>query len=138
MIANNILRRYPFEFFARVRPCLRVGVMTMFCAWLVGCATTPPTCDTLCQDSQRRTAYLEQHTDLTSRMRAAISEGRIIIGMTPAHVRAALGEPSQIIAGRPDIVAREQWLYRAPDNSANWVYFQMGEVRSWTGDNTDN
>lgn len=110
----------------------------MLCAWLVSCASAPPACDTLCQDTRRRAAYLQQHADLTSRMRAAISEGRVIIGMTPAAVRAALGEPSQIITGRPDIVAREQWLYRAPGNSANWVYFQMGEVHSWTGDNTDN
>lgn len=138
MIANNIRHQYRSVFFARAARCLRVGLTAMLCAWQVSCASAPLTCDTLCQDTRRRMAHLEQHPDLTNRMRAAISEGRVIIGMTPADVRAALGEPSQIVIGRPDIVAREQWLYRGPGNSANWVYFQMGEVRSWTGDNTDN
>ena len=117
-------------FFSR-STCKRRPLGLLLFALLAGCATPPPTCDTLCQATQRRTQYLEQNPDLPHRVRAAVNEGKVVVGMSHAEVRAALGEPAQLIEGRPGLVTREQWAYRLADNTTLWVYFQFGRVHSW-------
>lgn len=104
----------------------------LLCVWLAGCATLPPVCDALCQATQRRMQYLVHNPELPNRVRAAVVEGKIVVGMSHADVRAALGEPTHTVDGRPGLVTREQWAYRLADNSTLWVYFQFGKVNSWT------
>ena len=87
-------------------------------------------CDTPCQDEQRRRTYLTQHPGISTELKNAILEGRILIGMTKDQVVAAIGRPDQ----RQDTstwAAREHWIYNAGTDQARFFTFQFGKVNRW-------
>lgn len=88
------------------------------------------TCDTNCQDEKRRRTYLVQHPNLSTELKNAILEGRVLIGMSKDQVIAAIGRPDQ----RQDTstwAAREQWIYNAGTDQGRFFTFQFGKINRW-------
>jgi hypothetical protein len=57
----------------------------------------------------------------------AISEKKIMIGMTPQHVLRAWGRPLRINESVGANYHHEQWVYAA----SQYIYFQNGVLTSW-------
>lgn len=90
----------------------------------------PSSCDTNCQDEQRRRTYLTQNPGLSTELKSAILEGRILIGMTKDQVVAAIGRPDQW-QDTSTWAAREHWIYNAGTDQARFFTFQFGKVNRW-------
>ena len=77
---------------------------------LAACAETP--------NVDRRLAYVNRHGELSAERREAVSDGRVIIGMTMAEVRATVGEPLHVTKserrGPEGPVHVEAWIYPGP------------------------
>jgi hypothetical protein len=107
---------------------------------LLGCATpqTVP-CDSACQDTQRRAAYIAAKPELDKRLKLAITQGKLVPGMSQDDVRAVLGEPDDRVDTVAPWIGREQWIYRAEtDLAPSFYYFQFGRLQSWRRDITAN
>ena len=46
-------------------------------------------------DAKRRKAYVAAHPQLDAKVRQAVLEGNVLVGMTEADVEAAMGEPTR-------------------------------------------
>lgn len=62
-------------------------------------------------EALRRYEYLAQHRNTSARLRQLILHGEARVGMSPNHVRAALGEPSNIRTEKK----KELWSYLVPN-----------------------
>ncbi|MBK9035627.1 MAG: hypothetical protein IPL61_30945 [Myxococcales bacterium] len=89
---------------------LALALATTGCVLLRPTAPTPPTA------AERRTAYLAAHPDRPAQIRAAISDGDVVAGMTEADVRASLG-PAQRTAISTDSRYQLELGYRTPRRS---------------------
>jgi hypothetical protein len=86
----------------------------------------------------QRQRYVAAHPELAIDVQNAIINGEIIAGMGPAEVRAALGNPANIVKhaepGRP---TTERWIYFKKMGkyvSAYEVRFVNGSARELTSD----
>lgn len=61
----------------------------------------------------------------------AISQGRVIVGMTAAQAQAAWGSPTSINRTVTAGSTHEQWVYRRGKMTTNYVYLDDGVVRSF-------
>ncbi len=72
-------------------------------------------------------------SDLDSRFANAIAVGKVMVGMTAAHVRRAWGEPTKINVTVGGSGRTEQWVYRGSNYRDSYVYLDNGLVRSIQG-----
>lgn len=63
----------------------------------------------------------------------SIAVGKIMVGMTAAHVRRAWGEPTKINVTLSASGRTEQWVYRGRNYRDDYVYLDNGVVRSVQG-----
>lgn len=61
----------------------------------------------------------------------AISEKRVLVGMTAAQAQAAWGSPTSINRTVTAGSTHEQWVYRRGKMTTNYVYLDDGVVRSF-------
>lgn len=61
----------------------------------------------------------------------AISQGRIVVGMTAAQAQAAWGSPTSVNRTVTAGSTHEQWVYRRGKMTTNYVYLDDGVVRSF-------
>lgn len=61
----------------------------------------------------------------------AISQGRIVVGMTAAQAQAAWGSPTSVNRTVTAGSTHEQWVYRREKMTTNYVYLDDGVVRSF-------
>lgn len=71
-----------------------------------GCASVPRT-----GSANGAADYVTAHRELTADLSRAIRTGRLLLGMSPAQVVAAIGQPDR--RTRFDATGGEVWLYRA-------------------------
>lgn len=90
------------------------------------------TCDQECRAEQRREHYLSAHPDLAPKIRAAIAQGRVVVGMSTRDVAAALGQPDGKVDAHAAWVEREQWVYRSEGGLPAYYVFRFGRLHSWT------
>jgi hypothetical protein len=74
----------------------------------------------------RRQSFVASHPELPPDIRRAIASGRIVRGMSPEMVRAAIGEPLSINRSVGGWGVNEQWIY-----SALYVYLDNEVLTSW-------
>lgn len=72
-------------------------------------------------------------TDQEARFNNSIAVGKIMVGMTAAHVRRAWGEPTKINVTLGASGRTEQWVYRGRNFRDDYVYVDNGVVRSVQG-----
>lgn len=72
-------------------------------------------------------------TDQDARFNNSIAVGKIMVGMTAAHVRRAWGEPTKINVTLGASGRTEQWVYRGRNYRDDYVYLDNGIVRSVQG-----
>lgn len=77
-------------------------------------------------DRARRVDFLRAHPDLDREVAAAITDGKIVFGMTADQVLASWGHPAKINITVTDAVSDEQWIY-----GHTYVYLSNGKVTSW-------
>ena len=90
--------------------------------------------------------YLKTHPEISSRMRDAILNGDILIGMTAEQVLASRGRPYKINRSTGSYGIHEQWVYVGIEINARmqvsrketlldhkyaYIYFENGIVTSW-------
>jgi hypothetical protein len=78
-------------------------------------------------EEQRRKSYTEEHPELSERIRRAILEGKLVLGMSAEEARAAWGAPSRVNKTVNAYTVSEQWVYGDDD----YVYFENGKINSW-------
>lgn len=116
-------------------------IALLIAAFLIGsCASTrhiaatsttlDPNCDNQCQSANRRQAYISQNPHLSDKFKAAVLEGRVLLGMTMEDVIASIGKPDQK-QETTTWAAREQWIYHSGTELARLYVFQFGKVNSW-------
>ena len=69
--------------------------VTMFLFIITGCAASGPL---IKPNYESRREYVGKHSELTSEIRQAILEERVIKGMTKEDVKAIWGEPTNILS----------------------------------------
>jgi hypothetical protein len=68
--------------------------------------------------------------DKEENIRSARVEGRVVKGMTPAHVRETLGEPDEVRTQQGEGIQIEVWSYRDKGKPQHTISFREGEVNS--------
>ena len=83
-------------------------------------------------DAKRRARVLHTHPEWPRRIRAAVREGRVCLGMTKDQLIASWDTPVQkglsFILG---IGECETWFFRSLDNKLLFVTLSNGEVSGW-------
>lgn len=72
-------------------------------------------------------------SDQDSTFNNSVAVGKIMVGMTAAHVRRAWGEPTKINVTLGARGRTEQWVYRGRNYRDDYVYLDNGVVRSVQG-----
>ena len=88
---------------------------------------------------ERQQQYIKSHPELKSKIKTAIENGEIIIGMTKEQVLASRGRPFNINKTTTENMVYEQWVYYDSDlviltpkiSKYAYVYFENGKVTSW-------
>jgi hypothetical protein len=100
------------------------------------------------QHTKRRQEYMKNHPDITERVKMAIKNGDVLIGMTKEELIASWGQPYDINRTVTATVIREQWVYVfgyvdsytlqpipaqlvTPGAPHVYVYLENGIVTSW-------
>lgn len=100
------------------------------------------------QHTKRRQEYIKNHPDITERVKMAIKNGDVLIGMTKEELIASWGQPYDINRTVTATVIREQWVYVfgyvdsytlqpipaklvTPGAPHVYVYLENGIVTSW-------
>ena len=78
------------------------------------------------QASERRASYINKHTDLSDEIRSAVSEGKILEGMTEEDLVASVGFPLRRNVLTVEPAKSEELIY-----PAFYVFMHMGIVQSW-------
>jgi hypothetical protein len=105
---------------------LRLAFPAAVALLVAGCAAAGYATDST------REAYVDKH-DPPAQTTSAILAGRVIEGMTPEEVRAALGAPDAVNTTYADGRSRLQLVYRSSVNryDEGYVYVTDGEVTAW-------
>lgn len=74
----------------------------------------------------KRKAYVQQHKNLPEKIRKAILEEKIMLGMSADDVKTSWGDPKNINRSVGSWGVHEQWVY-----SGTYVYFENGKLTSW-------
>lgn len=78
-----------------------------------------------------RQQYVSAHPDLNYRIKAAILNGQVVIGMKDDELLASWGRPVEINQSVGPWGIHEQWIYgRFPYNDT-YIYLENGRVVSW-------
>jgi hypothetical protein len=77
-------------------------------------------------EHERRKLYIEGHPELSDRIRDAILDGSIVLGMSTDEARASWGAPSHINKTVNAYGVSEQWVY-----GDTYVYFEHSKLTSW-------
>ncbi|NGO40424.1 hypothetical protein G4L39_13635 [Limisphaera ngatamarikiensis] len=75
---------------------------------------------------QIRHLYVKAHPELSERIKSAVLEGSIIIGMSSDDVRASWGDPDKVNRTVGTFGVHEQWIY-----GDTYLYFEDGVLKSW-------
>jgi len=87
-----------------------------------------------------RERYFEEHPNLPQKIKDAIQNGDILIGMTRDQVRASRGYPHKINKTTSAAGVHEQWIMHPPGGPRyddykgkeyGYIYFDDGIVTSW-------
>ena len=108
-----------------------VGLLLVAAA-LTGCTHPVYECGIDCLQAQRRAEYIMIHPELDDRIAASIADGRVLLGMTPEQVIAAIGLPDEKITVAATVTDREQWVYHKPDAPVQLFFFKFGRLNGWT------
>lgn len=76
------------------------------------------------EKNQRRSKFINDHPNISSKHKQQIREGVISIGMTEAMVRASWGDPNDINRTLRANYTREQWIYGYSDRK--YIYIENG------------
>lgn len=77
---------------------------------------------------QRKERFLRENPTLSADQREMIERSSFVIGMSAAAVRAAFGEPRELIRTVNALETFEQWSY---GSGSIYLYFQNGLLRSF-------
>lgn len=80
-------------------------------------------------DKERRDTYLSQHPHVSPEVRAAISQGQLVIGMTYSEVCASLGKNYRVVYSNRDSYETSMML----EYFDRFVFFKNGRLSSWSG-----
>jgi hypothetical protein len=78
------------------------------------------------EEKEARDLYIKDHPEVSDRIRQAIAEGSIVLGMTKEDTRASWGDPSHVNKTVNASGISEQWVY-----GNTYVYFENGRLTSW-------
>ncbi len=78
------------------------------------------------QAAERRTSYIKSHEDLSDETRSALSEGKILEGMTEEELVASVGFPLRRNVLTMEPARSEELIY-----PSFYVLLHMGIVQSW-------
>jgi len=90
----------------------------------------------------RRKNYVKKHPELSPKIKKAILNGNILIGMTGEQVRASRGRPYKINKTTTASKIHEQWIMHPSgykpgsfeadkDKEYGYIYFDNGKVTGW-------
>lgn len=110
-------------------------------AWAINKCTAPDgkvsyqeaPCGTAQEAAELKVQSGPATTDQDSRFNNSTAVGKIMVGMTAAHVRRAWGEPTKINVTLGASGRTEQWVYRGRNYRDDYVYLDNGVVRSVQG-----
>ncbi|KIX13917.1 FtsH protease activity modulator HflK [Dethiosulfatarculus sandiegensis] len=77
----------------------------------------------------RRENYLQNRSELPPDITEAISQGRVVQGMTAEQVTASLGEPDQVTVLTNNPAGDERWDY-----AQEFIFFKGSRVESWVAE----
>lgn len=127
----------------------KILILGLICLFMISCFTTPG------QLNRARIAFVERHPfllseerdpELLSKIKEAILNGKIILGMNIMQVEASRGLPLKINTDTGEWGIHSQWIYagitsqrRAHTSKKEWlldqkyayIYFENGVVTSW-------
>ncbi len=84
-----------------------------------------------------RKRYVQNHPNLKANLKRAISEGRIMKGMTKEQAKASWGEPDITYRSVTNNIIIEQWVYKDNIDNVNfekrdyYLNFRGGVLGSW-------
>lgn len=112
---------------------MRIKILSLglVCLFLISCASII--------DDPRRQKYIKAHPELSPKIKNAIFNGDILIGMTREQVVASRGRPYDINKTTGSWGVHEQWVMFYGDipfdDPKGWgyyyIYFENGKVTSW-------
>lgn len=87
-------------------------------------------CNAQCAEQNRRMNFIEENPSLSAKIRGAILNGRVLLGMSKDEVIAAIGTPVQSVDTNASWAVREQWVYQDQEG-LYYYYFKFGTVTGW-------
>jgi len=124
----------------------KILVLSLVCLFTISCLPPPP------QFNKHRVKFVETHPflmseerdpKLLSRMRDAILNGEVLLGMNIMQVQASRGVPGSINTDTSESGTHSQWVYlNRPighssrkewllDQKYAYIFFENGVVTSW-------
>lgn len=78
--------------------------------------------------TQKRLRYIEEHNEIDEKIKMAIREGKLIIGMNRDQAIASWGKPEKINRTVTRAGNTEQWVF---GSFGPFVYFENGILTAW-------
>lgn len=115
---------------------VKTSIIIIVCIFLISCSMIPPQ---IKNAPKRRQDYMANHPYLSDKVKKAIINADILLGMTEGQVIASRGRPYDINRTTGEWGVHEQWVmfFRSPSmwdpkqREYAYIYFENGKVTSW-------